>query len=295
METEPNQPSKLEKSRSYERRRDLLRILAEHGPMTLRGIEVCLDKQSSRRSLRDVLTRLYRRGILSRRHDQITRRVFHQIGQHPQARRQAAEILKTTECAISQPYFRHAELLHSEQCAVWTELLRLLFPTAKVQRDFQLTSESEAQALLLSRAEGRDLLPDILLTQEAKAPCRKISVAVEIERTVKSKARLHKKLRKYAEQTRLDGLVYVTSSASLQGRILEIYRSKVMARALRISHYGRHFLLFSDGSFDRTAGELRLLDANMENVSLTAWLTTLVETKDMGRNDARFKLSSPSR
>jgi hypothetical protein len=279
------------KAKSYERRRDLLRILAEHGPMTITGLEACLTRQSDRRSLRDVLARLYRRGILARRHDQITRRVFHQIGQNPRALRQAAEILNTTEAALSSPHFRHAELLHSEQCAIWTEYLRLFFPTAKVQRDFQFASKPEAQNLLLSRAEGRDLLPDILLRQEAQAPCRKIAVAFEIERTFKSKARLHKKLRKYAEQTRLNGLVYVTNSSSLQGRILEIYQSKVMDRALRISHYGKHFLLFSDSTFDRTTCEPRMVNSKLEDVSLSAWITTLLETKDTGRNDDKFKLS----
>lgn len=276
----------------YERRVQVLRLLAEHGPLSAKGIEACLNPTIHARPLRDVLRRLYLLNVLGRRYDRVSLRVFHQIRQAPETRTRTGEILGVAPESLAQPQFRHAELLHSEDCAAWTELLRRLFPRARVRRDYQFATDPDAQALLLMQNEGHDLLPDILFTLGEGAPASPIAVALEIERTAKSEDRLLLKLRKYAERTRIDGLIYVCSQSALQEKLVSVYKSKVLERALRINHYGKNFYLFADGSTNHRLGEPLMFNSDMEAISLRSWLSTLAATKGGGRYDSRFQPST---
>jgi hypothetical protein len=233
--------------------------------------------------------------LLARRCDRVSGRVFHQLAQNPVARSQVSEILKVPLEQLEQPQFRHAELLHSEECAAWCELLRELFPEASIRRDYQFAACAEAQGLLLSRGEERDLLPDLLLTAPAGKGSGRVALAIEIERTVKAGKRLLRKLRKYTEQTRIDGLIYVCGSDSLHRKLLDVYRSNVAGRARRISHYAENFFLFADGSADRNLGEPRMLNAAGKPISLSAWIRILGETKSGGRHDSIFQHHSTGR
>lgn len=283
------------KVRPYERQPQVLRILLEHGPLSARGLAACLDPPVGERALRYILQRLYRHEILARRHDKVTGRVFHQIAQNPRARIWAGEILGKAPDLLKQPQFRHAELLHSENCAAWCELLRHLFPTAFVRRDYQLPTDREAQAVLLSRGEEQELMPDILLTVPIGEGRSRIAIALEIERTAKSRKRLTRKLRKYADQTRLDGLIYVCSTASLRDKLVQVYKEKIAEKSLRISHYATNFFLFADGAMSRSRSELLMFNSAMEDVSLQDWMHTLAATKAGNRRDSIFKHHSADR
>lgn len=285
----------MSKARPYERMPQVLRLLLKHGPLSTRGLAACLSPPPGRRALRYVLKRLYDQGLLARREEKGSGRIYHQITQDPAARPMAASILKVPLELIEQPQFRHAELLHSEDCAIWCELLSELFPEAQVRRDFQFAALKEAQSLLLSRFEERDLLPDLLLTIPARDGRGSVSVAVEIERTVKSGKRLLRKLRRYADQTRIDGLIYVCSSDAIQRKLLEVYVNKVAARALRISHYAENFFLFADGSASCDFSEPQMFNADGKSVSLKTWIRILAETKSGGRRDSIFQHRSSGR
>jgi len=279
----------------YQRRPQVLRLLLEHGPLSARGLSACLSPPVGERALRYILQRLYKREILAHRYDRVSRHVFHQIAQNPKARILAGEILQVAAEQIEQPQFRHAELIHSEDCAIWCELLRHLFPAAFVRRDYQLAADAEAPALLLTHGEDRELLPDILVTAPIGDGSRRVAFALEIERTAKSEIRLIRKLRKYAEQTRLDGLIYVCDHASLQDKLLQVYKGNVAERALRISHYAKNFFLFADGSADRSRGEPLMFNSAWETVSLSEWISTLADTKNGNRRDSIFKHGSSYR
>lgn len=287
----------MDKPHSYERRRQVLELLSEHGPLSARGIGACLNPPIGARNLRDVLKRLHDRGILARRVDRGggNTRIFYQIGQNPRAQTLASDILRMSATALNQRHFRYAELIHSEDCAAWCELLRHLFPGAIVLRDYQLTSIPDTAAILMSYGEEHEFLPDLLLALPINGSERKVYVAVEVERTVKAEKKLFRKLRKYAEQTKLDGMIYVCNQASLQEKLLRIYQSKVLCHARRINHYGNNFFLLSDGTRSGEPGLPLMFNSAMENVSLMEWMRVLRETKDGGRNDAKFKVSTSSR
>jgi hypothetical protein len=275
-------------TKPYERQPQVLRLLAEHGPLSAQGIRACLSPPPSPRALRFVLQRLYRHRLLARRYDRVSRHVFHQLAQNPLARNLVAASISLPSEELVQPHFRHAELLHSEDCAIWCELLRLILPNVRVQRDYQFSACVEAQEILLSRGEERDLAPDILLVAPTPNGTDRIYIAVEIERSAKGEKRLIRKLRKYAEQTRLDGLIYICGSASIQRKLLAVYKSKVADRALRISHYADDFFLFADGRADIRSGEPLMLNAAGKNVPLRSWMRTLGETKDDKNDDSVF-------
>lgn len=287
----------MNEPRSYVRRKQVTHLLAEYGPLTSSAISACLTPSIGPRNLRDVLKRLYDRGILASRLDRAGGNIrrFHQIAQSPRAYILVSEILGRSFTSLDQRHFRYAELNHSEDCAVWCELLRHLFPNSLVLRDFQLYGRSDAAAILMSKGEEFEFLPDILFSLPISGSDKKIYVAVEVERTVKKETRLLRKLRKYAEQTRVDGLIYICNQASLQEKLRSIYHSKVLCQARRIDHYGKNFFLFSDGTRSADPGLPLMFNAALENVSLPTWMRTLADTKNGGRSDAIFKVSTTSR
>lgn len=268
------------KARSYERRQQVLQVLANYGPLTAPVLMSFLPQPSSERALRRVLQRLYMRRALARRLDRVSGAVYHQIGQKTPSLERAAKILGVAAASLKQPQFRRVYLLHHEDCAIWTEALRRSFPEARVQRRFQFAGGLEAQCLWLSRTEERDLLPDILLSQEAK-PHGEISVGVVIDSIhYRKEAWFLRRLRGYAEHTHLDGLIYVVPSDFLQKRMLDVFSSKPLQRALVRKHSGKQFLLFSTPTAACGRAEPHMLNLSLEAVSLRDWMHTLLASKN---------------
>lgn len=264
----------MDKIKPYDRRKLVFRILAEHGPMSVRGLSSCMTPAISKKKLRVVLSRLVKQGYLKKRNDRVfgNAGVFYQIPQDEDKAANVAKLLSVDTKSLIQPHFRHGHLLHSEQCAVWTEAFKLLVPEARVIRDHQFKLYPKMESLLLSRGDDIELRPDMVLLVKSQARSGDVAVALEIERSTKCKRRLLMKLRKYATQTRLDGMIYVCESAALTATLRHIYKAQVLENALRIKHYGNNFFLITDGSFNGATREPLMFNAATENVLFSSWI-----------------------
>ncbi len=187
------------------------------------------------------------------------------------------------------PLLRRGNWFHNRWCEYWISKFRKAFPDCEIIRDDSLGSHGIAKEALLSKGDLSDVLPDFLVIFPERAPHRRITVAFEIERTRKSNLRIHEKLKKYLDETRIDGLVYVCDNARLAETIRMLYVEKLQARSQRTKHYGSNFFLFSDSMSAGPDPLSRLYNANAQKVSLENWCHTLRTTKPENRNDSKFK------
>jgi hypothetical protein len=76
----------------YERGKQILRTLAEHGPLSRRALDEILYPKIDVRRLQDSLRRLYERGLIMKKYDRIFHNaaVYYQIARGPVARREVA-------------------------------------------------------------------------------------------------------------------------------------------------------------------------------------------------------------
>ena len=186
----------MDKVLPYGRRQQVLRLLAKHGPLSRRGQSPLVAPQISERRLREVLKRLQDNALIVFRRDRSFKHtgIYYQIDQGLKARTRIGKLLNVSPDSLHQPHFRQAELIHSERCALWTELLTLILPDSRILRDFEFATGPKVAEVLLTRNDATELLPDMILLLPHRTTKGSVSVAVEIERTQKGSKRLLTKL-----------------------------------------------------------------------------------------------------
>ena len=280
----------MDKILPHVRRKQMFQLLAEHGPLSRRGLKACLYPPIEQRRLYEVIKRLLSGGLIVKRHYKSLGKdaQYYQLTQQPEQLEKVAKVLGVNFGELRQPHFSRIEMFHSETCAVWKELLKHLFPEARILREHEFYGDEQVSKLLLARGEDNETRPDLLIIAKSKVAYGSVTVAVEIEKNPKSRVRLLRKLIKYATQSRLDGIIYVCEDTSLSDRLLNIYNSRVLDGALRIKHYGNNFFLFTDGTINLERTEPRMFNAALEPVSLINWITKLLNIEARSRRDAKF-------
>lgn len=277
-------------AKPHSRRGDVLRLLVEHGAMSASAIMACIDPPIRPRRFREVIARLrrYRWIHAMRTFDDTRGPLYYFIRTDARARRAVADHLGIGMSDIRPPFFRRIELIHSDHCALWKEFLRRRFPNALILRDHEFHYLDVGNKLLMSHREDNDVNPDMLLVFRRPEFSRPVSIAVEIERTLKGQARLARKLKKYACETYLDGVIYFCEAEVRQVKIKESYRSNVLVETNRISHFGENFALLTDSAFRGFANEPEMFNADGKRVSLNDWVSTLLKSEEYERDNGMF-------
>ena len=231
-----------------DRGRRILELLKLHGPLSFRGLKIMIEPKMQDRRLHDAIARIHRNGLIEKRQERVFRGagVFYQISQHKNSESKLVEILKCTPSDLKQPYFRTRELMHTEACALWAYWLKRWYPGATIIRDYRFYAEPKAREIMLTEQNDFELRPDILMILNRNAAGHSVSIAFEIEKSRKSLRRLQAKLTKYANETGLDGLVYLCDSDEISEPVRRLYESRIMSTSNRIRHYGEHFFLFQN-------------------------------------------------
>ena len=137
---------------------------------------------------------------------------FYQINQSKTAREAAAMVTGAEASELIRPLLRRQDRYHDQWCEYWAWQLRRAFPTVDIVREYQINSNEIASKVLLLKQVDYELMPDFLMFLPASNGGR-VTIAFEIERTRKSDKRLLRKFKRYMEETRIDGLIYVCDSA----------------------------------------------------------------------------------
>lgn len=286
-----------EKIKSGQRGTQIMRILYEHGPLSIAGIQKVIAPAMSARRMQDAIRRLAVRGLIVPRFSALPKNAAHyyQLSQAEEKRQRIGEMLNVQPESILQHRFRNQELEHSELCATWSHRLKQLFPIAKVLREHEYSRNEDAVRTLFSMESDREFRPDLLILLPAAGSKKIIGVAVEIERSAKTHVRLARKLKKFASQSLFGGVLYACSRDSIVEALRQVYRSKVLAKAHRISHYGANFLVFAGNDPCTEAGEPQTYNSELKLISLKQWIHFLATTELRARRDANFEGSAERR
>lgn len=272
----------------YSRGKQVLKTLSDHGPLSHRGLTYILQPKMKSRRLRDALQRLKKHGFVQTKTESVSGNTqFFRLTHNSHILRHLKDKYNISPAYDILP----RELAHSEGCAMWAESLKRVFPEAVILRDYNFASNNLAAEVLLLERGDFESRPDLLISLPAKVS-QKITIAVEFERTKKSDARLLKKIRKYTNESRLDGVIYICSTDTIGDRIKMIYRSQVLSKTQRIEHYGEYFFMFSDRFFPADTIPPSLTSSSNRNISLTDWMTTLSKGYLTARRDVQFEHSA---
>lgn len=266
----------MEKVLPYQRGKQVIHLLSEHGPLSLSGMRACLSPPIQRKRLYEVLSGLIKGGVVEKKQTNCMGKMalFYRLALKPE----------------QETHFRRADFVHSESCAIWKEAFKHLVPQAQVLRDFEFNSHPVISQILMSQTDDYETRPDLMLLLRGEKASPLLAIAVEIERTRKSKSRIVRKLKKYATQTKLDGLIYVCEETPLKILFQDLYESRVLSNALRIKHYGKNFFMFVEHLENARPKRLEMANRDGQRVFFDDWMHKLLSEPIRLRRDQNFNI-----
>ena len=272
------------------RRKQILRALYEHGALSFRTLEKIIEPRISRRDLQKVSKRLLDKNLITPHMATMPAGSFrfYRLTRSDAARKTVGKWLGVSPAELRQPHFRGRELYHTEQCAIWTAYLKSRFPDAKTIRDFQLVEESGKIKTQNPDDRDMDLVPDILLQFAAGPEKQRVEIGIEIERFQKSEKRLVQKLRKLVTRTQLDGTVYFCEKGMIAEVVRNVFNSLHFGKSARVSHYSKHFILFSEMSGIERVLSPKFFNSELREVRLDEWVQYLRNTHFNFRRSSYF-------
>lgn len=269
------------------RGKDILKIVLDHGPLTIDLLQKMINPPMLKQSIRKSLQILKKKNLIEP--VQSTQQsTFYMISQSPVSRRTTSEILETTADQIKKPLLRRQDWFHNQWCEYWLLNMKRHIPDAKIIREGEIESHEIAMNVLQIKKQDYDLRPDFLLILPKTNENDSVYIAFEIERTRKSEDRLIRKLKKYMDGTRLDGLIYICDSGRLSDTLRLLYEKKLIAHSQKQKRFAGNFFLLTD-SLDGGGSELpRLFNACGKPTSFKSWCGYLSTTKWTKRRDEDF-------
>lgn len=274
------------------RAKEIVILLKEHGALSIRGLSQLMTPQISPRSLRYAISRLSDKGFIERVYDQHGNpfsffRLTTNFAKLAAIRNELnCDLIAAKEAAV-----RRSDLYHTEQCAIVTQLFRHRFMDFSAIGESQFVDHPIVSHVLLEKQADFRMRPDIMLVAKTNSSSP-VTIAIEVERTLKTNDRVHQKLLSFAKQSLLDGVIFISSSDRISEQARRIYNNQVVINSKRISHYGNNFFLFGTWPIDSSKNDLLFLNAALENTSAKLWLEQLVMTKNGGRSDRKIKMHS---
>lgn len=277
-----------ETTKQPKRGKDVLRIVSDHGPLSIELLHRMITPQMSKKALRKSLQVLRKKNLIETARS-TTQSTFYMTAQGLRSRTQAAYELDCEPGDLKQPLLRRQDWFHNQWCEYWILNMKRQMPESKVIREGEIGSNQVAMNVLQINTIDFDLRPDFLLMLPKSEKTNAVHLAFEIERTRKSDERLIRKLRKYLDGTHIDGLIYICDTGRLSETIRILYQSKLHAHSQRQKRFGENFFLFSD-SLDGGGPQLpRLFNSSGKLTSFEKWCGYLESTKWTKRRDEDLK------
>lgn len=274
------------------RSKQILSLLREHGPLSLKVIAQAIEPPMVVRRCQEVMQSLQEKGLVRKFNSYLPDRTgnFYTLRRTTPELKIVAEALGYEPQDFSVCYVRGAEVKHGEQCALWAEFFKKSYPEALVVRDWELHKHPELKTAFTGEEENRDLLPDVVILFKAEAAYEPLLIAVEIERTLKESRRLVQKVRSLAMDTGLDGVIYVCGDFEIGEAVRDAMKSAEIRKSRRIGAYAADFILFS--SLDALAGKLgpRCVNAMLDARKIEDWVDVMRASRVRGRTSVMFEL-----
>lgn len=266
------------------RGKEILRVIKDHGPLSIDLLHRMVQPQMSKKNLRKSLQVLKRKNLVEPALS-TTNSPFYMTSQSCPSRQCTSQILDCNPDDIKQPLLRKQDWFHNQWCEYWIMNMKRELPLANMIREGDIGSNKLAMNVLQIDKMDYELRPDFLLTIPRTEPADSIFLAFEIERSRKSDERILRKFRKYMDGTKIDGLIYICDSGRLSETIRTLYQTKLLTQTRRQKRFGENFFLFSD-VLDGGGPQLsRLFNACGKLTSFESWCGYLSSTKWTRRRD----------
>lgn len=268
---------------------DVLLALKNYGPLTRTSLSQISPSIKNERNFRRTLNLLCEKKLVCKRFENLNggQATVYQINQNQGIRDILSAYFNCQSEELIQRDFRYRELYHEQISALLAHKLKVMFPEAIVYRDYQFNLDKRIQNVLPQVNNVEFAKPDILLSFWSKIG-HSVSIAFEFERSIKAKSRLIHKLKSYATESQLDGVVYIGSSDQIITNLREIYVERILEKSLRIKHYGNNFLLCSAFSGNIKNSLTLCLNSEMKTLRLSDWINVLTSTKEADRRNSSF-------
>lgn len=267
----------------------ILEALQKYGVMNRKTLQTVVPGIKDRRSFQRTLKNLYDRKLLVKRYDYFGGNVgvFYQLNQKSFIREALAGYLALKPDDLKQKDLRYKELFHEQIVTQLAYYLNKHNPDALVLREHELPKNEEAQSIITGLDQFDQLKPDLLLIMKTDNN-KKISIAVEYERTAKSKIRMQQKLNFYTQNTRVDGVIYFYSQSRIDHNLHELFIDKVLANSLRVKNYGKNFLLTSAFDDDVEKSMRVLFNRDKKHYPFQLWVDYFTRYRSQERRDEHF-------
>lgn len=266
---------------------EILAALSKGSFFDIDTLQKMIEPTIQKKNLRQALGILRKKGLV----DMLVgdhRTFFYQLSQSDRVRNEVASKIGVHSSELVMPLFRRQDRYHNQWCDYWAARLKDAFPDVEIVREHTIGGHQLAKELLLANDSNDDLLPDVLVVFPKTDTTERVAIAFEIERTRKSDKRILRKFKKYLNETRIDGLVYVCDSGRLSETIRTLYETKLLAKAHRVAHYKEHFFLLSSALSASPDPMATFQNVNRKPVSLVDWCNTLRSTKLRFRRETQF-------
>jgi hypothetical protein len=274
------------------RGKDIIALLLEHGPLSYSALSRMLMPPMKRKRLKESLLCLKRKGFINANLIADTK-TFYRFSQKLKNRERLGQYLNRPESDFFQPTFRSRDFVHSESVEYWIFILKRIFPDAEFVREAYFGKHDVAVKTLLISSDERELRPDFLIVFKKEDSTERAVIAVEVEKTRKSDLRIINKLSKYANESFLDGVIYICDDDRLHETIRLLFVKKVLEKSHRIKQYGKNFILFSDATKPFDQSKLSLVNSVNDKADVDMWIRKLRNKKPNFRRDEEFEMPGP--
>jgi hypothetical protein len=270
----------------------ILRLLNEHGALSIRALVQIVKPSCSRQSMYWILSELKKLGLICTRNYKVLGNVivYYELRSEELSRQTVANMLSVSLDQIRLNHGSNRELFHSEEIALWTDKLRNLFPNGIVIPEGSFQNYPIVNDLLIRIDPDDDFFPDLILLPFGLNSALPSAIAVEVERTIKIARRIQDKLKKYVNGSHFLGVLYLCSRSGIEEAVRKVFNNLIKGKAPRIQKYPDQFLTF--GALEQRDAETILktsLSAN-ENVSLKHWIHFLMNRENKEAVNKKFEL-----
>ena len=237
-------------SRQPQKQNEVLQMIAKYGVMSSRTLWELLDKKISYGAVRKLLNKLEDRGLIVRPTGLMGGQPAHywMLSREKQAVAQTAGLTGVPEAMLLQNKMRYTHFPHEDLCTLFQVSIERGDSRIKVLRNKRGVHPELPDHLISKFTKELGYCPDLCLgiphyrDTDISAPSHYVWVAVEIDRSYRTTARLAQRLNLYAKHTAFAGVLYFMPSIETAKRLHEVYKRRVDKDSFRLKGSKRVFV-----------------------------------------------------
>lgn len=219
----------------------VLYMIAKHGVMSTRVLWQVLDKKISYAAIRKLLNKLEQRGLIVRPTELFGGQPIH-YWMLSREKKAIAETLRLTgipEDIVVQTKMRYTHFAHEDLCTLF-ELSMAEDKSLKIIRNKRGLAPELPPHLMSKRIIEQGYCPDLCLgvpqynDSDWSKPSHYVWIAVEIDRSYRTAARLARRMNVYTKHTLFSGVLYFMPSSGTAKELQNLYARRGGKDSIRL-------------------------------------------------------------